>query len=244
MDEEIHAVEKNKTWVLTSPPLKCNPIGLEWVYKVKRDAVGNVTKYKARLVAKGYVQQLGIDFAEAFAPVVRIETIRLILALSAKLNWKVFHMDVKATFLHGELKESVYVKQPEGYGKKGAKSKLYKLSKALYGLRHAPRAWNLKLDVVLKELGFKRYQHEQAVYVKSREGSLLIIGVYVDDLFVTGSIEVAQIEEGIVIKQTAYASKVVKMAGLEECIETKIPMEPGLKLYKTEGGAEVNPTLV
>ncbi|KAI3796038.1 hypothetical protein L1987_38699 [Smallanthus sonchifolius] len=135
----------------------------------------------------------GIDFEEAFAPVARIETIRLILALSAILNWKVFHMDVKAAFLHGELKESVYMKQPEGYEKKRAESKLYKLSKALYGLRQAPRAWNLKLDAVLKGLGFKRCQHEEALYVKSKEGSLLIVGVYVDDLLVTGS-DVVEVE--------------------------------------------------
>ncbi|XP_076936323.1 putative mitochondrial protein AtMg00820 [Bidens hawaiensis] len=84
MDEEIEAIEKNKTWILTYPPLKCNLIGLKWVYKLKRDATGNITEHKARLVSKGYVQQLGIDFEESFAHVVRIETIRLLLATSAK----------------------------------------------------------------------------------------------------------------------------------------------------------------
>lgn len=122
-----------------------------------------------------------------FAPVARLETVRLLLELSAKEGWKVHHLDVKSAFLNGELHEEVYVTQPEGFVKKGQEQMVYKLLKALYGLRQAPRAWNARLDKCLRDLGFKRCLHEQAVYTKCKDKSMLIVGVYVDDLLVVGS---------------------------------------------------------
>ncbi|KAK9053340.1 hypothetical protein SSX86_029973 [Deinandra increscens subsp. villosa] len=237
--------------------------------RVKKDADGNVTKFKARLVAKGYVQQLGIDYEEVFAPAARMETIRLIISHAAGMRWKIYHLDVKAAFLHGTLQEEVYVRQPEGFVKKGSENKVYKLTKALYGLKQAPRAWNLRLNEVLTELGFSRCRHEQAVYVRTRGESTVIVGVYVDDLLVTGSsrtdvnlfkkqmcdrfdmtdlgalcyylgLEVSQSEIGISIRQSAYAKKIIKLAGMEECNESQIPMEPRLRLSKEEGGEVVD----
>ena len=111
------------------------PIGLKWVFKIKRNADGSISKYKSRLVAKGYVQRHGVDYEEVFAPVARIETIRLVIAIAASKGWEIHHLDVKTEFLHGELKEEVYVGQPEGFEVKGEKDKVYKLRKALYGLR-------------------------------------------------------------------------------------------------------------
>ena len=102
--------------------------------------MGEVIKHKARLVAKGYVQKHGVDFDEVFAPVARLDTIRLLLALAANRGWQVHHLDVKSAFLNGELEEEVYVSQPEGYVQKGKEKMVLKLSKALYGLRQAPRA--------------------------------------------------------------------------------------------------------
>ncbi|GKB70172.1 ribonuclease H-like domain, reverse transcriptase, RNA-dependent DNA polymerase [Tanacetum coccineum] len=181
------AYAKNNTWTLTTLPLNQKAIGLKWVFKTKRDAKGNIIKYKARLVAKGYVQEQGIDFDEVFAPVARIETVRLILALAAYHGWQVHHLDVKSAFLHGDLKEEVYVTQPEGFVQQGNSGKVYKLTKALYGLRQAPRAWNVKLDQTLKSLDFKKCNLEQAVYTKRSKNSTLIVGVYVDDLIITGT---------------------------------------------------------
>lgn len=106
-------------------------------------------KYKARLVAKGYVQEKGVDFEEIFAPVTRLEMVRLLLALAAKNSWEVHHLDVKTTFLNGDIKEEVYVTQPEGFIKEGQENLVYKLTKALYGLRQAPRAWYAKLNSYL-----------------------------------------------------------------------------------------------
>lgn len=115
-------------------------IGLKWIFKLKKDASGKIVKHKARLIAKGYVQEHGVDFDEIFPPVTRLETVRLLLALLAKNGWEVHHLNVKTTFLNGELSEDVYVAQPEGFEKVGQKHMVYKLMKALYGLRQAPRA--------------------------------------------------------------------------------------------------------
>lgn len=127
MQTEMEAVERNGTWELTELPKGRKAIDLKWIYKIKRDAAGNVTKHKARIVAKGYVQKKGVDFDEVFAPVTRIETIRLLLALAAKGNWEVHHLDVKTAFLNGEIKEEVFVKQPEGFVKHGKEHLVYRL---------------------------------------------------------------------------------------------------------------------
>lgn len=119
MESEIQSINKNKTWELVKLPAGQKPIGLKWVYKLKKNAEGEIVKYKARLVAKGYVQRQGIDYEEVFAPVARLETVRLVLALAANRSWEVHHLDVKTAFLNGELIEDVYVSQPEGFEKKG-----------------------------------------------------------------------------------------------------------------------------
>nr|GEU63163.1 ribonuclease H-like domain, reverse transcriptase, RNA-dependent DNA polymerase [Tanacetum cinerariifolium] len=142
MQAELDAIEKNKTWQLTSLPPGHKAIDLKWVYKVKKDNMGNVVKYKARLVAKGYVKKQGVDYDEVFTPVARLDTIRVIFSLIAQHGWSVHHLDVKSAFLNGDLEKEVYVTQPEGYVKKGHSDKVLKLFKALYGLKQAPRAWN------------------------------------------------------------------------------------------------------
>jgi hypothetical protein len=153
-EEEMEAIEENSSWRLTTLPPGHHVIGLKWVYKVKKDAQGAVLKHKARLVAKGYVQQLSIDYNEIFAPVARLESVRLLLALAASAGWDVHHMDVKSTFLNGELEEEVYVQQPPGFAATGKEHLVLRLAKALYGLKQAPRAWNTKLDACLVKLGF------------------------------------------------------------------------------------------
>lgn len=187
METELDAIEKNNTWVLTDLPEGHKAIGLKWVFKLKKNTNGEVVKHKARLVAKGYVQKQGIDFEEAFAHVTRMETVRLLLALSAKNGWEVHHLDIKCAFLNGEIQEEVYVLQPEGFEKEGQMHKVYRLLKALYGLRQAPRAWYARLKGFLEMLGFTKCPYEHAVYVKREGSESLIVGVYVDDLLVTGT---------------------------------------------------------
>lgn len=155
--------------------------------QTQKNSDGSINKYKARLVSKGYVQKYGVDFEEVFAPVARIEIIRLLIDLAASHGWEIHHLDVKTVFLHGELKETVYVYQPEGFEKEGSEDKVYKLNKALYGLRQAPRAWNNKLNHILLELQFEKCSKEPTVYRREVREHLLVIAVYVDDLFVTGT---------------------------------------------------------
>ena len=147
------------------------------MYKVKRDERGAIVKHKARLVARGFVQHEGIDFKEVFAPVARIESVRLLLALAAAKDWRVHHLDIKSAFLNGELAETVFVMQAPGFAIKGAEHKVLQLRKALYGLRQAPRAWNAKLDTTLGELGFQRCATEHALYTRRRGKEELVVGV-------------------------------------------------------------------
>lgn len=135
MKRELQAIEKNNTWELVVLPARAKTIGVKWVFKTKLNEDGQVDKYKARLVVKGYAQKEGIDYDEVFAPVARWDTIRIMLAVAAQKGWTMYQLDVKSAFLYGELKEVVYVDQPEGFVKKGEEDKVYRLNKALYGLK-------------------------------------------------------------------------------------------------------------
>src|SRR5438128_7417642 len=173
----MDSIEENCTWSLVDPPSGHRPIGLKWMFKLKRDSSGAIVKHKARLVAKGYVQQLGIDFEEVFTPVARVESVRLLLALTAHRGWSVHHMNVKSVFLNGDLQEEVYVIQPSGFVITGKEHKVLRLHKALYGLRQAPRAWNAKLYATLEALGFTRSESEHAVYARGQGSARLLVGV-------------------------------------------------------------------
>ena len=262
-EDETVSIKKSKRWTLVELPAGCKAIGLKWVFKIKRNADGSISKYKARLVAKGYVQRHGVDYEEVFAPAARIETVRVFIALAASNRWEVHHLDIKTTFLHGDLAEEVYVSQPDGFKMKGREDKVYKLHKALYGLKQAPRAWNIKLKSILKELNFSKCSKEPSLFKKRTHGRDLLVAVYVDDLLVTGScveiirefkaemeekfemtglgrltyylgIEVIQSEFGIVLKQERYALKILEEAGMNECNAVQIPMNSGMKLSKEE----------
>lgn len=269
--DELQSIEKNKVWSLVDLPEGVKPIGLWWLFKIKFNSDGSIKKYKSRLVAKGYVQQYGIDYEEVFAPVARLETIRLLVSIAAARGWEVHHLDVKTAFLHGELKETVYVLQPEGFEVKGSERKVYKLHKALYGLKQAPRAWNNKLNGILLELGFSRCTKEPSVYRKTVNTNILVVAVYVDDLFVTGAspkiisefkkemasnfdmsdlgmlsyylgIEVSQEEGRITLNQRRYATKILEESGMIKCNMSHVPMEQGLKLEKSIEEADIEAT--
>ena len=145
MHEELENFERNQVWVLVEHPPDCHPIGTKWVFKNKQGEDGMVVRNKARLVAQGYSQQEGIDYEETFAPVARLEAIRIFLAFAASKGFKLYQMDVKSAFLNGFLEEEVYVKQPPGFESPKFPDRVFKLQKALYGLRQAPRAWYARL---------------------------------------------------------------------------------------------------
>jgi hypothetical protein len=169
MTEEMKSITDNHTWELADLPPGFRAIGLKLVYKVKWDERGNTVRYKAQLVAKGYVQRAGVDYDEVFTPVARLESVCLTLAVAAHHGWEVHRVDVKSAFLHGELKEEVYIAQAAGFVIKGAEHKVLRLWKALYGLKQAPRAWNAKLDATLVALGFQRAARSMTCTHVSRE---------------------------------------------------------------------------
>ncbi|CAL1405650.1 unnamed protein product [Linum trigynum] len=166
MDEEIGAIEKNKTWELVSLPKNQKPIGVKWVFKTKKNAKGEVVRHKERLVVKGYSQRPGIDYNEVFAPVARMESVRMVITLAAQNGWKIHQMDVKSAFLNGYLEEDIYVEQPPGYIVEGQEDKVLKLKNALYGLKQAPRVWNSRIDKYFQQNGFSKSPHEHALYFK------------------------------------------------------------------------------
>ncbi|CAM8934596.1 unnamed protein product [Rhodiola kirilowii] len=144
MEEELGEFMRNDV-DLVPQPNGVNVIGTKWIFKNKSDEQGTITRNKARLVAQGYTKIEGVDFDEAFAPVVRLEAIRLLLALACHLKVKLFQMDVKSAFLNGLLNEEVYVAQPKGFRDPHHPDHVYRLKKAIYGLKQAPRAWYKRL---------------------------------------------------------------------------------------------------
>lgn len=177
----------NNTWELVDLPDGAKVIGVKWVFKTKFNEKGAIDKFKARLVAKGFHQTHGVDFHEVFAPVARWDTIRLILGLAAQQGWNVLQLDVKSAFLHGELSEDVYVEQPKGFESRDEEGKVYKLNKALYGLRQAPRAWYSRIEGYFTREGFRKCYCEHTLFVKTEKEGILIISLYVDDLIYTSN---------------------------------------------------------
>ncbi|KAA3481430.1 Retrovirus-related Pol polyprotein from transposon TNT 1-94 [Gossypium australe] len=190
MADEISMIEKNQTWELVERPVNRKVIGVKWVYRAKFNTDGSLNKLKAWLVVKGFNQRYGIDYLETFAPMARLDTIKLLVALAAQMKWNVHQLDVKSAFLNGFLEEEIYVEQPQGFQVTGHEDKVYKLKKALYGLKQAPKAWYSRIDSYLTSLKFERSFSEPTLYVK-KVGieNQLIVSLYVDDLLVTGGDE-------------------------------------------------------
>jgi hypothetical protein len=229
------------------------------VYKLKRNEAVEIVNHKACLVARGFVQQEGIDFDEVFAPVARMESMRLLLVLASQEGWQV-HMDVKSAFLNGDLREEVYVHQPARFIVGGKEGKVLRLKKVVYGLWQAQWAWNLKLDDTLKRMNFVSSGHEHVMYRRNND-DVLLSGVYVDDLVIIGSslaavkdfkeemkqaflmsdlgllsfylgIEVRQDVGGISLRKMHYAKKILEMAGMAYCKSASTLMEEGLRMSR------------
>eukprot|EP00253_Pinus_taeda_P036216 PITA_36216 len=272
MNEEMNAIERNKTWDLVELPNGKEVIGVKWVYKTKCNAEGKIERHKARLVVKGYKQQYGRDYEETFAPVVKMETMRAVLSTAAQNKWKVYQMDVKSAFLNGVLNEEVYIERPLGYEKKGQEHKVCRLKKALYGLKQAPRAWYSRIDFYLLENEFDKCEGEPTVYIKEKDGKILIVVLYIDDVIFTGNddyliknfksvmkeefemtdmgllryflgIEVDQNENGIFISQARYVNEVLERFNMQEFMAAITPMVMGLKLSKEDSSKDFDPSL-
>jgi hypothetical protein len=187
MHEELENFERNQVWKLVDSSPGCKPIGTKWVWKNKEGEKCEVVRNKSRLVAQGFSQKEGIDYEETFAPVARLEAIRILLAFSVAKLFKLHQMDVKSAFFNGVLEEEVYVRQPPGFETKKYPHRVYKLRKALYGLKQAPRAWYGRLRRFLFERGLEMGKVDQTLFLLRQGIDILIVQVYVDDIVFCGS---------------------------------------------------------
>nr|GEY26226.1 hypothetical protein [Tanacetum cinerariifolium] len=178
MQDEIHEFDRLQVWELVPQPDCVMITTLKWIYKVKLDEYGDVLKNKAWLVAKGYRQEEGIDFEESFAPVAHIEAIRIFIANATSRNTTVYQMDVKTAFLNGNLKEEVYVSQPEGFVDPDHPTHVYRLKKALYGLKQAPRAWYGTLSRFLLDNNFSRGAVDPTLFTRKTGKHILLVQIY------------------------------------------------------------------
>lgn len=186
MNEEYNSLITNNTWILTEAPENQKVLTSKWVFKIKNDNDGKLLKYKARLVIRGFLQEYGIDYNETFSPVARYDSIRLILAFSATVNYCLMNFDVKTAFLHGDIDEDIYMVQPQGYS--DGSNRVCKLKKSLYGLKQAPKKWNEKFTEFLLENGFQCCETDSCVFQRTSP-SPIIICLYVDDGLITGKYE-------------------------------------------------------
>ncbi|GJW54420.1 retrovirus-related pol polyprotein from transposon TNT 1-94 [Tanacetum coccineum] len=176
--KELNQFYRNKVWTLVPLLYGKTAIGSKWVFSNKKDEHGITTKNKARLVAQGYSQ----DYDETFAPVARMEAIRIFLVFAIYMNFKVYQIDVKSAFLNGKLKEEVYVKQPPGFESSEFSDYVCKLDKAFYGLKQAPRAWYETLSTFLIQNKFTRGRIDNTLFIYKSKGDVLLVQVYVDDI--------------------------------------------------------------
>jgi hypothetical protein len=182
MHDELHQFTRNDVWTLVPRLADQNIIGTKWIFKNKSDEHGTVVRNKARLVAQGYTQIEEIDFDETFAPIARLESIRILLSIACHLGFKLYQMDVKSAFLNDILQEEVYVEQPKGFQDPHHPHHVYKLKKALYGLKQTPWAWYEHLTAYLLAKGFTREHAYRTLFIRNQGTHKLITQIYVDDI--------------------------------------------------------------
>jgi hypothetical protein len=271
MQEELDQFERNQVWHLVPRPSDRSVIGTKWVFRNKLDENGVVVSNKARLVAQGFKQKEGIDFEETFAPFARMEAIRLLLVYAAIKGLKLFQMDAKSAFLNGLLDEEVYVEQPPGFINHLHPDHVLKLTKALYGLKHAPRAWYGRLSSFLTSHGFERGKTDNTLFTKKDGESILLIQIYVDDIIFGSNdtalaerlsklmssefemslmgelnfflgLQIKQTSDGIFICQSKYTRELLKRFGMDQGKTSDTPMMKDLKLDMDESGEPVDIT--
>nr|GEV17310.1 putative ribonuclease H-like domain-containing protein [Tanacetum cinerariifolium] len=260
---------KRKVWILVDLPHEKRSIGTKWVFRNKKDERGIVVINKARVVAQGHTQEEGIDYEEVFAPVARIEAIRLFLAYASFMGFMVYQIDVKSAFLYETIEEEVYVCQPPGFEDPNHPDKVYKVVKALYGLHQAPRAWYETFANYLLVHGFQRGKIDQTLFIKRQKGDILLVQIYVDDkifgatnkdlcksfeklmkdklqislmgelTFFLG-LQVKQKKDGIFISQDKYVAEILRKFGLTEGKSASTPIDTEKPLLKDPDGEDVD----
>ena len=260
---ELDQLQKMGTWQLIDKPPGVVPIANKFVFARKRDKEGNITKYKARLVAKGCAQRPGFDYLETHSPVVRMETLRALLAITPTRKLHIHQLDIKGAYLNGILKERVYMRQPEGYG--DGTDRVCLLVKTLYGLKQAGREWNLELDAKLCKKGYARLEADPCVYIWRTSDDFVIITVWVDDLLIFATtvelkekaisdvesewqitdlgepskivgIEITRTPETIAISSKQYIESVLRKEGLGKMNAVSTPLDPNVTIEPNPEG--------
>nr|GEV11340.1 hypothetical protein [Tanacetum cinerariifolium] len=254
MQEELHQFIRLDVWELVPLPDGIKPLTLKWLFKNKHDEENTVIRNKTRIVVRGYRQEEGIDFEESFAPVARMEAIKIFLAYAAHKGFTMYQMDVKTAFFHRSLKENVYVCQPKGLIDADHPSHVYKLKKALYGLKQAPRAWYDELSMFFLQNRFSKGTINPMLFTRRFDDDILVVQVYVDDIIFGSTnpryatlffelmkshfemsmmgemtfflgLQVNQSPSGIFINQSNYMNEILKKYGLNTCDIIGTPMD-------------------
>ncbi|GJU60842.1 putative ribonuclease H-like domain-containing protein [Tanacetum coccineum] len=250
MQEELLKFKLQEVWTLVDLPNGKRAIGTKWVFRNKKDERGIMIRNKARLVAQGYTQEEGIDYDEFFAPIARIEAIRLFLAYASFKDFVVYQMDVKSDFLYGKIKEEVYVCQPPGFEDPDFPDRVYKVEKALYGLHQTLRAWYETLSTYLLDNEFQRGKIDKTIFIKRyKERAVQCIEKLMHEKSQMSSmgeltfflgLQVQQKKDAIFISQDKYVDEILKKFGFTEVKTTSTPIETQKPLLKDENGKEVD----
>lgn len=262
MEEEIQSFIVNDTWELVDRPKEGTVVKNKWVFKKKYNGDGQV-RYRARLVAKGFTQKKGQDFDETFSPVLRYSTLRLLLALSVKLDLDMNHLDVPTAFLNGFIKENVYMEIPECSSFTNCDNKVLKLKRAIYGLKQSARAWYTRVEECLLNLGYEKLKYEPCLFMKCHNNVKIYVALFVDDFFIfyncKSSYEQLKTElvnkfkikdlgqikqclgmrvnvkkDCITVDQEQFVNHILNRFNMSDCHGTETPMEVNLKLEKGE----------
>ena len=272
MDEEFDALTRQGTWVLVPPSPTQNVVGCKWVFKLKHNSDGNTNRYKARLVAKRFHQQYGIDFDETFSLVIKPPTIIIILSLAVQFNWPLRQLDVRNAFLHGVLKEEVYMVQPQGYIDPIFPNHVCRLKKSLYFLKQAPMAWFERFLSHLLHLGFLASLADSSLFILRHGKFLVYLLVYVDDIVLIGNcpsflqslilqlssefelkdlgplhyflgLQITKTSAGLFLNQSKYAHDLLQRHNMLSAKPAKTPCAPNLRLVPASRSLLADPHL-
>jgi hypothetical protein len=272
MRSEYDALIQNNTWSLVPRPPGANVVSGKWVFRLKYNSDGSLSRYKARWVVRGFSQEHGIDYDETFSPIVKPSTIRIVLSLAVSFHWPIHQLDVKNAFLHGHLSETVYCQQPLGFEDSPKSPLVCLLQKSLYGLKQAPRAWFHRFATFATSIGFCASKSDTSLFIYRSSTHTAYLLLYVDDIVLTASspsllthiintlssefsmtdlgplshflgISVTRSDSGLHLSQKQYALDLIQRAGMTECNPANTPIDSGSKLSANDGELLDNPTI-
>jgi hypothetical protein len=272
MLDEFNALLRNDTWSLVPCPAGANVVTGKWIFRHKLNSDGSLSRYKARWVVRGFTQQAGVDYGETFSPVVKLATIRVVLSIAISQAWPIHQLDVKNAFLHGNLQETVYSKQPSGFADSTLPHHVCRLNKSLYGLKQAPRTWFLRFTSYLCTIGFSASKCDTSLFILYRGSHTAYLLLYVDDIILTANstvllnsiiaslssefsmsdlgelhhflgINVHHNSSGMFLSQQQYALEILDRANMLNCHSISTPVDARSKVSAHDGSPFLDPSL-